>query len=161
MYLVCLKKKNPQQVLTILVHYLHSRTSFSGWMTRSSSLVIYSSALPLCLLHFSSPFLPREAAKNIFFQTVKCAGENERLRSQSCQDLVDCLCVRVFKKKPSDEMLEELVKSFDTPGFTGVYRCQKLSDCTNETDRSWREENDEGRKQKRSKFEHFARVTKI
>lgn len=69
---------------------------FSGWMTWSASLVTYSSPLPLSLLYFFSPFLPGEVAKNIFSQTVKSGGE--RLRSQSCQDLLDLTCLCVFQK---------------------------------------------------------------
>lgn len=122
MYLILCLKKSPEGSPP---HFgsLPSQQNLLFWLDDLIFLTCYlllsSSSLPTLFL---SPFLPQEAAKNIFSQTVKCAGEKERLRSQSCQDLLDCLCVRmyVFKNTPSDEMLEEPVKSFDTLGLTGV-----------------------------------------
>lgn len=118
----------PLKVLSdILLHYLdRSGVFFSGWMSWSSSLVTYSPALP----YFFSPSLPREAAKNIFSQTVKGGGENERLRSQSCQeaagpDVFVCVFSKILPMRRRMVFFfflreEELVKSFDTLGLTGV-----------------------------------------
>ena len=67
--------------------------------------------------------------KTDFPQTVKSDGENLRLRSQSCLDLTSvCVCVCVFSETHLTAYFffffflrdRELVKSFDTLGFTGV-----------------------------------------
>lgn len=89
------KQKCPS-TLDLSVHYLPHRRPFfwvDDLMFLTCYLLLHSSSLPSL---FFSPFIPGEAAKNIFSQTVKSGGENQRLRSQSClQSGAVCVCVCV------------------------------------------------------------------
>lgn len=84
----------------------HWGTFVSFWVDGLILLTCYLlfSSSSLSSLFFS-PFLPWEAAKNSFPQTVKSGGENVKSRYQSCLDLVHQswlgLDVRVLKN-PSE-----------------------------------------------------------